>query len=75
MTCAATIWTMTNFNPTAMQPTRPTEPDYQDDSVAPDSETQSSASSAQGTRNNPELNKAATGTRENEPAEGGRSDE
>ena len=44
----------------------------QDDSVAPDSETQSSAASAQGERNNPEINEEKTGSRENEPAEGGR---
>lgn len=44
----------------------------QDESVAPDSETQSSAASAQGERNNPEINEEKTGSRENEPAEGGR---
>lgn len=41
-----------------------------DDSTAPESETQSSAASAQGTRNNPELNEEKTGSRENERAEG-----
>lgn len=47
-----------------------------DDSTAPDSETQSSASSAQGERNNPAINEEKTGSRENEPAEGGeRNDE
>jgi hypothetical protein len=42
----------------------------QDESVAPDSETQSSASSAQGERNNPAINQEQTGSRENHPAEG-----
>ncbi|WP_157510639.1 hypothetical protein [Fibrivirga algicola] len=44
----------------------------QDDTTAPDSETQSSADSAQGERNNPEINEEKTGSRVNEPAEGGR---
>ena len=59
--------TMT-FNPTTMQP----EPDKpgQDDGTAPDSDTQSSADSAQGERNNPAINEEKTGSRENEPAEG-----
>ncbi|MBO0952643.1 hypothetical protein [Fibrella forsythiae] len=43
-----------------------------DNSTAPDSETQSSADSAQGERNNPEINEEKTGSRVNEPAEGGR---
>ncbi|CCH00468.1 hypothetical protein FAES_2459 [Fibrella aestuarina BUZ 2] len=56
-----------------MQPQtdKPGQPERaSDESTAPDSETQSSASSAQGARNNPELNEEKTGSRENEPAEG-----
>ncbi|HEY0108035.1 MAG TPA: hypothetical protein VGB67_00320 [Fibrella sp.] len=44
----------------------------QDEAISPDSENQSSAASAQGQRNNPEINEEKTGTRTNEPAEGGR---
>ena len=42
----------------------------QDDDTAPDSDTQSSADSAQGERNNPVINKEKTGSDVNEPAEG-----
>ena len=51
-----------------MQP-EPQKPG-QDDSTAPDAETQSSADSAQGERNNPAINEEKTGSRENDPAEG-----
>ncbi|MBO0930169.1 hypothetical protein [Fibrella aquatilis] len=58
----------TIFNQTMMQPA-PSTP-RQDDGTAPDSDTQSSADSAQGERNNPEINEEKTGSRVNEPAEG-----
>jgi hypothetical protein len=58
----------TIFNPNKMQPA-PAKPS-QDDGTAPDSDTQSSADSAQGERNNPAINEEKTGSRENDPAEG-----
>ena len=42
----------------------------QDDGTAPDGDTQSSADSAQGERNNPAINEEKTGSEVNEPAEG-----
>ena len=58
----------TIFNHDTMQPT--TEKPAEDDGTAPDSDTQSSADSAQGERNNSVINEEKTGSRENDPAEG-----
>ena len=58
------------FSSTTMQ-SAPEKPG-QDDGTAPDSDTQSSADSAQGERNNPVINEEKTGSDVNEPAEGGK---
>lgn len=49
--------------------TPPNTPGQETD-TAPDADTQSSADSAQGARNNPDINEEKTGSRVNEPAEG-----
>ncbi len=54
---------------THMNQQNPSHPDTDID-TAPDADTQSSADSAQGERNNPDINEEKTGTRVNEPAEG-----